>query len=265
MVQFETIELEIEESDGYAILYLNRPNQLNALSYKLAEELSLALKELYNYETIRCLIITGKGRAFCGGGDIVEFKKAENPSEFMIKLVDKLHESIKLIKNFKIPSIAAVNGACFGAGLGFACACDLRICSESATFSSAFTSVGLSPNSSTTYHLPKIVGLSLANEMILLNRILNAEEALKFNLVSRIISSDFSFLQEIKKVAMKISRGPPLAFESSRKLLLKSFSNALEKQLNEETENIRKNAGTEDFQEGIKAFLEKRKPNFQGQ
>lgn len=262
MAQFETIKLE--ESETFAILYLNRPNQLNALSYKLAEEFSLALKEFSKNPIIRCLLITGKGRAFCSGGDVVEFKKAENPSEFMVKLVSKLHESIKILKNFKIPSIAAVNGACFGAGLGFALACDLRICSESATFGSAFTSVGLSPNSSTTYHLPKIVGLSLANEMILLNRVLNAEEALKFNLVSKIINSDISFLQEAKKMAIEVSHGPPLAFESTKKLLLKSFSNNLVQQLEDEIENIKKNASMQDFQEGIKAFLEKKKPKFQG-
>jgi len=264
MTQFETILVDIEETDGLAFLYFNRPNQLNSLSYKLAEEMSLALNEISKNNAIRCLILTGKGKAFCGGGDIVEFKKASDPREFMGKLVSKLHEGIKFIKNLKAPVIAAINGPCFGAGLGFACACDLRICSENATFSSAFTNVGLSPDSSTTYHLPKIVGLSLANEMILLNRVLNAEEALKFNLVSKVIGSDVSFLEEVKKIATKISHGPIIAFESTKKLLVKSFSNDLETQLEEETENIKINAAKEDFQEGIRAFLEKRKPNFQG-
>ncbi|MFX1259029.1 MAG: enoyl-CoA hydratase/isomerase family protein [Promethearchaeota archaeon] len=264
MPQYEIVELEIDESEGYAILYLNRPLQLNALSYKLAEEMSLALYEISKNNRIRCLILTGKGKAFCSGGDIAEFKRAEDPVEFMFKLVSKLHEGIKILTNLKSSSIAAVNGACFGAGLGFACACDLRICSENATFGSAFTRLGLSPDSSTTYFLPKIIGLSLANDMILLNRVLNAEEALRFNLVSKVISSSLSFLQEIKEIAIKISNGPALAFESSKRLLMRSFTNDLEKHLEIELKNIKINAATEDFQEGIRAFLEKRQPNFQG-
>jgi len=263
MSEYETIELEIIDTDNYAIIYFNRPNQMNALIYKLAEELFLALDNISKNDSIRCVIITGRGKAFCSGGDVLEFQKAERPEEHIAKLVGKLHEVIRILNYMNAPSIAAVNGACFGAGLGLACACDFRICSENARFGSAFTSVGLSPDTSTTFFLPKIVGLSIAREMIFLNRILNSEEAKKANLVSQIFSND-SFLDEIKKLAIKLSNGPPVAFGSAKKLLTNSNSNNLEQHLEEERENVIKNAGLEDFQEGIRSFFEKRKPNFKG-
>jgi len=264
MKDYENIRIELDSAYNYAILYLNRPNQLNALKHELADDLINALTDISNKNSIRTLIITGKGKAFCGGGDLFEFDKAEDPQKYLTILVGKLHEGLTLLKTMKIPSVAAINGACFGAGLGLACSCDLRICSENASFGSAFTRVGLSPDSSTTYHLPKIVGLSLANEMIFLNRILNAEEALKYNLVSRVITSEKPLLDEVKKVAIKLSRGAPIALSSSKKLVNASYSNDLSTHLKLEAEYIRISGGTDDFKEGVNAFLEKRKPNFQG-
>jgi len=264
MMNFETIELEIDDSNNLAIVFLNRPNQLNALNIKLAEDLISALVQISNDNRVRCLIITGRGKAFCSGGDIMEFKNAKDPQHFISELVSRLHKAIMLLKNMKVVSVAGINGACFGAGLGFATASDFRISSENAKFGAAFTSVGLSPDSSSTFHLPKLVGLSLANEMIFLNRILTAEEALKFNLVNRIISSEKSFMEEVKKFALNISQGAPIAFSLAKKLLKKSYSNDLKTHLENEAESIIETAGTEDFQEGIKVFFEKRNPTFKG-
>jgi len=263
MLEYETIELKIDEINGLTIIFLNRPEQSNALNYKLAEDLYKALSKILKNTNIRSIVITGKGKAFCGGGDLVEFKKAKNASEYISRLANKLHDSIKILKIMRIPSIAAINGPCYGAGLGFACACDLRICSKNATFGSAFVGVGLSPDSSSTVHLPKIVGLSLANEMLLTNRILNAEEALKFNLVSKVVESN-ELLKVIKVITQKIRMGAPIALERAKQLINKSFMNNFEYQLIEEAENITFCAGTEDFQEGVKAFFEKRNPLFKG-
>jgi len=263
MLEYETIELEIDGTNGLAIIFLNRPEQYNALNYQLAEDLYDALSRITENYKIRSLVIAGKGKAFCGGGDLIEFKKAKNPCEYISKLANKLHDSIKLLKTMRIPSIAAINGPCFGAGLGFACACDLRICSKIATFGSAFVGVGLSPDSSSTVHLPKIVGLSLANEMLLTNRILNAEEALKFNLVSQIIENG-KLMETVEKIAQKIKNGAPIALERAKRLINESFMNDIENQLKKEAENITFCAGTEDFQEGVKAFFEKRNPLFKG-
>ena len=264
MSKFETVALELHDSESYAILYLNRPNQLNALNFQLASDFCSAMTEISKNKAIRCLIITGKGKAFCAGGDLVEFQKAKDPSAFISNLARKFHEGIKLLKSLNAPSIAAVNGSCFGVGLSLACACDLRACSEDAKFAVAFTSVGLSPDSSLTFHLPKIVGLSVANEMAILNRVLDAKEAKQYNLVSQVITLKELFLEEIKKLAIKIGQGATLAFGSTKKLYIKSFSNDLETHLEEELKYVKENASREDFKEGIMGFFEKRKPIFKG-
>lgn len=265
MTEFETLELEFDESNKYVVIFLNRPQRLNALNYKYAEDMSRALRDISKKDNIRCVIITGKGRAFSVGGDIVEFKEAENRGEHMFKMANKLHEGIEILSSLKAPSLAAVNGDCFGAALGLVCACDLRICSENARFGSAFTGIGASTDSSISYYLPRIVGLSLAKEMVYLNRVLSAEEALKFNLVSRVIGSDLPILAEARKIALKISQGPVLAFERVKKLFNTSFTNDLKKQLNDEAKYLGKSGETDDFLEGLIAFLEKRKPNFKGE
>ncbi len=263
MSKLETIIMELEESENYATIYLNRPAQLNAFNFQLAEDFYSVLEEISNNENIRCVIIAGKGKAFCAGGDLGAFKKAEELDNFLFDLATILHKGIKMLKNLKAPSIAAINGACFGGGLSLACACDFRVCSKNAKFSVAFTSIGLSPDTSLTFHLPKIVGLPMANEMAILNRTLNAEEAIKYNLVSKITSEE-SLLEEIKGIAAKISHGPTMAYGSTKQLFTASFSNDLESQLSEEIINIKKNGASEDFQEGINSFFEKRKPNFKG-
>ncbi len=264
MTHFETVDLEFIKTSNIAILYLNRPNQLNALNAQLTDDICSAIKEVSTTESVRCLIIAGKGKAFCAGGDLVEFGKVEKPEELMYGLAIRFHEAIKIFKSINAPSIAAVHGSCFGVGLSLACACDLRVCSEDAKFALAFTSVGLSPDSSLTFHLPKIVGLTIANEMAILNRALNAEEAKKYNLVSQVISSKESLLEEVKKIATRISQGPTLAFGSTKRLLYRSFSNNLTNHLEEELENIKKNASTGDCREAFSSFKEKRKPIFKG-
>jgi 2-(1,2-epoxy-1,2-dihydrophenyl)acetyl-CoA isomerase len=262
MSEYDTITLE--KLEQYIIIYLNRPNSLNSLNMQLAEDLHSCLQYISNTNEIKTILITGKGKAFCAGGDINEFKKAKDPSVYMNELAEKFHAGLRLLKSINIPSLAVINGACFGAGLGLASSCDLRICSGNAKFGSAFTGLGLSPNSSLTYHLPKIIGLTISKDMILTNRILTAEEALQFNFVSRVFDSIDSLLTESKKIATKLSEVAPIAFTKARNMIETSYANDLEKQIKIEIKNIVECAGTNDFQEGIKAFFEKRKPNFKG-
>lgn len=263
MKKYELIETEVDASNNIATIYMNRPNQLNAFNIQHVEELISAFNEISNDESIRCLVLSGRGKAFCAGGDVSEFQQAEKPVDFMNELASRLHEGIRVLKNMEILTIAAINGACFGAGLGYATACDFRISAKNATFGCAFTRIGLSPDSSSTFHLPKFVGLSLANEMLFLNRVLNAEEALKYDLVNRVVSLE-ALAEETKKLAIEISHGAPLAFENTKRLLKESYYNNLETHLDREQEHIIKTAGTLDFQEGLKAFFEKRKPKFIG-
>jgi len=262
MSEYNTITLEKVEQ--YVVIYLNRPDSLNTLNMQLAEDLHSCLQYISKNHEIKTILITGKGKAFCAGGDINDFKKAKNPSTYMNELAEKFHAALKLLKTINIPSLAVINGACFGAGLGLASSCDLRICSRNAKFGSAFTGLGLSPNSSLTYHLPKIVGLTTSKDMILTNRILTSEEALQFNLVSRVFDSIDSLLGEAKMLAKKLSEVAPIAFAKARNMIETSFTNDLEKQVKVEIKNIVECAGTNDFQEGLKAFFEKRKPIFKG-
>jgi len=263
MTTYETIEIEIDEPVNLAIIYLNRPNQLNAFNIKCVDELISVFNEISVNNNIRCLILTGRGKAFCAGGDVADFKKAEKPDEFMANLASRLHKGIRILKSMKQLSIAAINGVCFGAGLGYASACDFRVSAEDATFGCAFTRIGLSPDSSSTFHLPKLIGLSLANEMLFLNRVLNAEEAFRYNLVNKIIKST-DFIEEVKDFAVEISQGASIAFSFTKKLLNESYNNNLNFHLDREKELIVKTAGTKDFQEGLRAFFEKGKPKFTG-
>ena len=265
MFKYENIKVELNESNGIVTLYFNRPKSMNAFSFNLVSEFCLAMNDLKSLKSLKCLIITGMGQNFSVGGDIKEFKEAKDPQEFMGILADKLHEGIKLLKDLRVPSLAAINGPCFGASLGYACSCDIRICRDSAKFGAAFAGIGLSPDSSTSYYLPKLVGLSLATEMILLNRTITAHEAKNFGLVSMTISDEKDFLSEAKKIALKISQGPTIAYKNIKDLLNNSYKNDLISHLINESEKIKICAGTKDFQEGINAFLEKRKPIFKGE
>jgi len=262
MIDYKNIEIEFFKKQGFAIISFNRPYNLNAFNYTLISEFCDAIRSIRKENYVNCVIMTGKGKAFSVGGDISEFKVYADPVASMAKLVAKLHEGIRLIKNTNFPIVAAINGPCFGAALGYACSCDLRFCNENATFGAAFTGIGLSPDSSTSFHLPKIVGYSLASEMILLNRTLNSQEAQRYGLVNRIILSDDNLIEAVKKIASQLSTGPIEAFQASKELIQNSYLNDLEMHLEEEAKNIEKCAGTEDFLEGLNAFLEKRKPNF---
>lgn len=265
MFKYENIKLELNESNGIVTLYFNRPKSRNAFNFNLVSDFCLAINDLKSLKSLKCLIVTGMGKNFSVGGDIKEFKEAEAPQKFMGKLAEKLHEGIILLKDLCVPSLAAINGSCFGAALGYACTCDIRICHDSANFGAAFAGIGLSPDSSTSYYLPKLVGLSLASEMILLNRTITAKEAKDFGLVSTIIPDEKDFLSEIKKIAMKMSQGPTIAYRNIKDLLNTSYKSDLNSQLKNEYEKIKICAGTKDFQEGITAFLEKRKPLFRGE
>ena len=262
MVEYDTIILE--ELKQFLILYLNKPQTLNSLNIQLAEDLQTSLRYISKNQEFKAIVITGKGKAFCAGGDVSAFKNAKDPSAYVKDLAEKFHAALKILKTLNIPSLVAINGACFGAGLGIASACDLRVCSANAKFGSAFTGIGLSPNSSLTYHLPKILGLTLSKDLILTNRILTAEEALQFNFVSRVYDTPDTLLSESKRIAKKLSEGAPIALKKALNMLETSFSNDYDTQINTEIKNIVDCAGTNDFQEGLRAFFEKRNPNFKG-
>ncbi|MHA1791466.1 MAG: enoyl-CoA hydratase/isomerase family protein [Promethearchaeota archaeon] len=260
-MKHELVEKEYLDDGLILILKLNRPRALNALNKQLAAEFTEALNEAEQDEKLRAIIITGNGKAFCAGGDLAAFKSSEDPATFLKELATKFHEGIKKIRYLDVPVIAAINGPCFGVGLSLACACDFRIANSNAKFSVAFTGVGLSPDSSLPYFLPKIVGLGVATELALLNKTIDADQALSIHLVSAISGNAVDKAMELAKT---LSRMPTKAIGMVKKLYNVAFSDSLEQHLEKEVEAIGITANTRDFLEGCNAFFEKRPPCFEG-
>jgi 2-(1,2-epoxy-1,2-dihydrophenyl)acetyl-CoA isomerase len=258
-----TVDLEVIEQGKIALVGLNRPDALNALNTEFAADLGEVVDRLHEDEKIRAVILTGKGRAFCAGGDLAEFRAAPDPRQFIHELAGSVHKSVLKMRGMNAPWVAAINGPCFGVGLSLACCCDLRVASSEATFSVGFTGVGLSPDSSLLYYLPKIVGLTKATEMTLLNMVLSAEEALEIHLVSRITEPE-KLAEASFEMAKRLANMPTSALGMDKKMLDASFSDTLEQHLELELGCVSESAGTADFQEGCAAFFERRKPEFKG-
>ena len=255
---------ELTKDEGVAVI--NMANGANKQNLEFAKGLNQLFDEILIDTEIYSIIITSSDeKNFCQGIDIDWLMEKYEQKDFksMKAFIYAMNDVFKRLLLMPVPVIAAINGHAFGNGAMLACACDFRFSSENATFGCAFTRIGLSPDSSTSFHLPKLVGLSLAYEMLFLNRTINAQEAFQYRLVNKIFSSE-GFMDEAKKVAIQLSYGAPIAFAFTKKLLNESFTNNLSSHLDREAEQIAITAETEDFQEGLRAFFEKRTPNFTG-
>lgn len=263
-MNLETIELEILEDDNIAIIRLNRPKALNALNIQLAKDFVEAVNEMDSKSSIRAVIVTGNGKAFSAGGDLMAFKSSDDPRQFLYDLAEMFHRGIIKLRNMDAPFIAAINGSCFGVGLSLATACDFRMAVNSAKFSVAFTGVGLAPDSSLPYFLPKIVGIAKATEMALMNTTLSAEKALKCGLINWITPDPENLLDEAMIKARKLASMPTKALGMVKRLYNNAYSDSLEAHLEKELQAVSEAAATEDFKEGCAAFFEKRRPEFKG-
>lgn len=260
--QPDSLVLESKQ-DGIAILTLNRPEKMNAINKDLAVALNEALGRLTTDKSIYVVIITGAGRAFCAGGDlglIGEARKNNDTSEVEPLLRAGMHAVLK-IRSMAQPVIACVNGAAAGAGMNIALAADIRIASETATFGQNFVKVGLFPDYGGTYFLPQLVGSSKAAEMFYTGEMVDAKEALRLNLVNRVVPAD-QLEVETRKLAQKIAAAPSVSIRAMKNALFGSRKIELEKALDEEVEQQMKCFRSPDCREGITAFLEKRQPNF---
>jgi len=256
--------LTIEARANVAWITLNRPKAGNALDIDLAEALEAAARKCDEDPDIRAVVLTGTGSMFCAGGDLRSFAAAGSDVGPLLKrLTDALHAAIARFARMQAPVIAAVNGAAAGAGMSLACAADLAIAAESARFTMAYTAAGLSPDGSSTYFLPRLIGARRTKELMLTNRRLSADEALAWGLVSQVVP-DAELSDTVGKVATTLAAGPTQAFGTVKKLLMMSPLQDLEPQLAAEAAGIIDMAGTDDGQEGIAAFLAKRRPSFQG-
>lgn len=250
---------------GIATLVLNRPDKLNALDAELPTALNAALARIAEDESVRVVVLTGAGRAFCAGGDLGAIGKGRerNQTEELGPILRSGMQAVLAMRMMPQPVIAAVNGAAAGAGMNIALAADMRVAADTATFGQNFSRVGLFPDYGGTYFLPELVGPSIAAEMFYAGEMIDAQTALRLGIVNRVVP--FAQLEaETKSMAQKIAQGPPIAIRAVKKILFGAQKQALIDALEKEVEQQMKSFHSEDCSEGIRAFFEKRAPKFQG-
>ncbi|MEM9303660.1 MAG: enoyl-CoA hydratase-related protein [Pseudomonadota bacterium] len=258
----DLIEFTVE--DGVARIVLNRQSAFNAFDQPLASALRDALEQLRARSDARCLVVTGAGKAFCAGGDVVGFNAAGDAAPSAIRsIVLHLHAAVNHLLALEMPVIAAINGPTAGAGMGLFMGADLAIASDKANFTMAYTAIGASPDGSSTFFLPRLVGLRRAMELTLTNRRLSAEEALDWGLVNEVVPAD-ELDAVVAKRAAALAAGPTKAFATARRLLADSFQTAAQAQMEREIEGIAAMGATDDFREGCAAFVERRRAEFKG-
>ncbi len=247
--------------DGAVLtITLNRPEVYNAFNRELHAALHEALIQAQD-SAIRCVVVTGAGKGFCAGQDLKEFGAVS--ASIRDALEQTYHPNIRLVRALEKPVIAAVNGPAAGAGLSFACACDIRVASDAATFVPGFVGIGLVPDSGGTWFIHRLLGFARAFEWMCANTRLSAAEALDWGLVSEVIPAD-GFGSRAAELAAEWAARPTLAVGRTKQLFEHAFSASLEEQLALEAELQQSSVGTADFREGVDAFLEKRAPTFTG-
>ncbi len=261
-MEFEKIRFEVR--DDVATVTFNRPDNANAMDLPLMRELMHAAIRCDEDPTIRAVIATGTGRFFSAGGDLAGFGSAGDEAGMLLKeMTTYFHAAVSRFSRMDAPLIAAVNGIAAGAGFSFVAACDLAIAGESATFTSAYTASALTPDGSSTYFVPRLVGMRRAMELMLTNRRLSAAEALEWGLINQVVP-DAGLMAAAEDTAAKLAAGGTLAFGAVKRMLHESFSGTLETQMEMEARAIAAMSHTEDGREGIDAFLNKRRPEFRG-
>ena len=254
---YENVLLTREGSIG--IVQLNRPKVLNALSFQVMSELVNGLEEMDRDPVVRAIILTGNDRAFAAGADLVEMSDA-TPVDLVLGRRFELWDRMRKISK---PIIAAVSGYCLGGGNELAMNCDIIIASETATFGQPEVNVGIMPGAGGTQRLPRLVGKSKAMEMILTGKSISAEEAHRVGLVNHVVPVE-SLMEEASKVATEIASKPPISIRAAKEAILRAQDTTLEVGLEFERRTFYMLFATEDAREGMRAFLEKRKPIFKG-
>ena len=263
-MKYEALDFDIR--DHVAWITFNRPASLNAMNRQTMIEIHDVANRCMTDKAVRAAVLTGAGdRAFCAGGDVVGFHADHDGiSRGVLEGTTLLHAAASRFAWMKAPLIAAVNGVAAGAGLSAVAWCDLAIASETATFTSAYTKIGFTPDGSSTWFLSRIIGRRRAMELYLTNRMLTAHEALDWGLVNRVVPAG-DLMAEAGKLAAQLAQGPTRAFGGVKKLLQMSSTEGLESQMELETRTLAEMAATADAREGIAAFVEKRKARFTGE
>jgi 2-(1,2-epoxy-1,2-dihydrophenyl)acetyl-CoA isomerase len=262
-MQFQTLLFDIQERVAH--ITLNRPEAANAINLELAKDLMHALMKCDEDPLIRAVLIKGAGPMFCAGGDVKRFaEKGENLPYYFKQITAHLHVAMSYLVRMDPPVVAAVHGSAAGAGMSLACACDMTLAADSARFTMAYTRVGLTPDGGATYTLTRVVGIKRTLELALTNRLLSAEEALNWGIVTRVLPEK-DLIKEATALAGRLAVGPTKAFGSTKRLLQSGLTESFEGQMKNESRSISEMARTADSREGISAFVEKRTPKFRGQ
>ena len=249
--------------DKVSYIYLNRPEKYNSFNREMALELQKKLDDCIRDQETRAIVLTGNGKAFCAGQDLAEVTNPDQNPGFKKILEEHYNPIVTRIRNIEIPVIAAVNGVAAGAGANIALACDIVVASEKASFIQAFSKIGLIPDSGGTYFLPRLIGFQRASALAMLGDKIDAFEAERIGLIYTYYSSD-TFDDEIDKLAYKLANMPTKALAFTKKALNQSMENSFEDQLALESKYQITSAESEDYQEGVNAFIEKRTPHFKG-
>jgi 2-(1,2-epoxy-1,2-dihydrophenyl)acetyl-CoA isomerase len=261
-LEFEKIIFDNEA--GVATITFNRPDNANSMDRQLMYELMHAAIECDETASIRAVVVTGAGSFFSAGGDLAAFADAGDGTGALLKeMTTYFHAAVSRFSRMDAPVIAAVNGTAAGAGFSFASACDLAIASDTAMFTSAYTAASLTPDGSSTYFVPRLVGMRRAMELMLTNRRLSAQEALEWGLINQVVAPE-ELMPTATALAHKLAGGGTLAFGGVKRMLHESLSGTLETQMEMEARSIAQMSHTDDGREGIAAFFEKRRPEFKG-
>ena len=255
--------IQTEKKGNVLSVKLNRPDKFNSFNRDMALQLIQVLDEAEKDASVRAIVLTGEGKAFCAGQDLAEALDPNGPG--IKRIVEEHYNPIILrIRNIEKPFIAYVNGVAAGAGANIALACDIVCAAKSASFIQAFSKIGLIPDSGGTFTLPRLIGMQMASALMITGDKLSAEEAKQFGLVYKVFESETAW-SEVMAFAENIAAMPTKAIGFTKRLLNQSYSNTLEQQLKAEGDVQVQSSNTYDYNEGVKAFLEKRKPVFKGE
>ncbi len=250
---------------GVVELTLNRPDRLNAFNAEMHEALARALAGVAADATVRAVLLTGAGRAFCAGQDLSERTVAdgESPPDLGATLEHWYNPLVRRLRTLERPVVCAVNGVAAGAGANIALACDIVLAARSASFIQAFARIGLVPDSGGTWLLPRLVGEARARALALLGEKVTAEQAEAWGMIWKVVD-DARLMEEARALADRLAAGPTRGFALIKRALLESWTNDLDAQLDLERDLQREAGRTEDYREGVRAFVEKRPPRFVG-
>lgn len=260
----EYATLRFEVSERVAHITLNRPDRLNTLNIDMARDLMHAAIRCDEDSQVGAVLLSGAGKAFCGGGDLRSFiDEADHLAAHVKEVTTYLHAAVSRLARMEAPWVVVVHGSAAGAGMSLALAADLVVAAASARFTMAYTRIGLCPDGSSSYFLSRTVGLRRALELALTNRTLSAQEAADWGIVNRVVP-DSEVFNEARSLATELATGPTRGLAAAKRLLRDGWTETLETQMEAESRAIADVARTADAQEGIRAFLDKRPPCFQG-